>query len=96
MREISPVISNETTMWRCWIGFNAGFSMGFMLYGLTYGFLAVAHSGLLFGSPYLLVVGLLMSGGLTGLSRAYLFRTPFLITGVSLACYVASVIVSLV
>src|ERR1700733_4332887 len=23
MRQISPVITKETTMWRCWVGFNA-------------------------------------------------------------------------
>lgn len=95
MREISPVVTEETDMWRCWIGFNAGLSMGFMLYGLIYGFLAIAHSSLLFGSPYLLVVGLLIVGGYVALSKAYMFSFPLVITGVSLACYVASIIVSL-
>lgn len=95
MREISPVETTETTMWRCWIGFNAGFSMGAMLYGLIYGFLAIVHRSLLFSSPYLLVVGLLMAGGYVALSKAYLYSIPFVITGISLACYVASIIVSL-
>lgn len=95
MREISPVETTETNMWRCWIGFNAGFSMGLMLYGLIYGFLAIAHSRLLFSSPYLLIVGLLMVGGFVALSKAYLFSIPFVITGISLACYVASIIVAL-
>ncbi|MGH3090350.1 MAG: LIC_13387 family protein [Rubrobacteraceae bacterium] len=95
MRETSPVVTNETDMWRCWIGFNVGFSMGLMLHGLIYGFLAIAHSNLLFGSPYLLVVGLLMAGGFVALSKAYLFSAPFVITGISLACYVAGIIVSL-
>lgn len=96
MREISPVITNETTMWRGWTGFNAGFSMGLMLYGLVYGFLAIAHSSLLFRSPYLLSVGLLMVGGFVALSKAYLFSGPFVITGIALACYVASILVLLV
>lgn len=95
MGEISPIVTEETTMWRCWVGFNAGFSMGAMLYGLIYGFLAIVHPSLLFGSPYLLVVGLLMVGGFCALSRAYLFRLPFILMGISLACYVASIIVSL-
>ena len=96
MREISPVISKETSMWRCWVGFNASHSMGAMLYGLIYGFLAIAHSNLLFTSPYLLVVGLLMVGGFVALAKAYWFSIPFVGTGISLACYVASFIVSLV
>jgi tetrahydromethanopterin S-methyltransferase subunit G len=95
MREISPVVTQETDMWSCWIGFNAGLSIGFMLYGLVYGFLAIAHGSLLFGSPYLLVVGLLVVGAYVALSKAYMFSFPLVITGVSLACFVASVIVSL-
>lgn len=95
MGEISPVVTEETTMWRCWVGFNAGFSMGAMLFGLIYGFLAIVHTSLLFGSPYLLVVGLLMVGGFCALSKAYLLSIPFVCTGISLACYVASIVVSL-
>jgi len=96
MGEISPVISKETNMWRCWVGFNASHSIGAMFYGLIYGFLAATHSSLLFTSPYLLVVGLLMVGGFVALARAYWFRIPFVGTGMSLACYVASLIVLLV
>ena len=57
MGEISPVITKETTVWRCWVGFNASHSMGLMLYGLI--------------------------------------SIPFVGAGISLACYVASIIVSL-
>lgn len=95
MRETSPVVTEETDMWSCWIGFNAGLSMGFMLYGLIYGFLAIAHGSLLFSSPYLLVVGLLTAGVYVALSKAYMFSFPLVITGISLACYVASIVLSL-
>jgi hypothetical protein len=57
MSQISPVITKETTMWRCWVGFNASHSMGLILFGLVFGFLALAHNQLLFQSPFLLVVG---------------------------------------
>ncbi len=95
MRNTSPVITKETTMWRCWVGFNATHSMCLMLFGLIYGFLAVSHSGFLFSSSYLLIVGLLVVVGCVALSRAYFFSIPFVASGVSLACYVASVIVAL-
>jgi hypothetical protein len=95
MREVSPVITKETTMWRCWIGFNLSHSMAAMLFGLIYGFLAIAHGSLLFSSPYLLVVGLLTVGGLFVLGKVYWFSAPFIGIGISLACYVASVIVAL-
>ena len=37
MREVSPVISRDTTMWRAWIGFNASDGMGAVLFGRVYG-----------------------------------------------------------
>lgn len=95
MSEVSPVITKETSMWRCWVGFNASHSMAALLYGLVYGFLAIVHGSLLFSSYYLLVVGLLMVGGLVVLAKVYWFGIPFLGTGVSFACYVASIAVSL-
>jgi hypothetical protein len=94
MSQISPVITNETTMWRCWVGFNASHSMGLILFGLVFGFLAVAHGELLFHSPFLLVVGLAMLGGFAALSKLYFFSAPFAGICLSLACYIASIAVS--
>ena len=94
MSQISPVITKETTMWRCWVGFNATHSMGLILFGLVFGFLALAHEQLLFRSPFLLVVGLAMLVGLGVLCKFYFFRAPLIGVGVSLACYVASIVFS--
>ncbi len=94
MSQIAPVITKETTMWRCWVGFNASHSMGLILFGLIFGFLALAHSQLLFQSPFLLVVGLAMLGGLAVLCKVYWFSAPFTSLSISLACYVASIALS--
>jgi hypothetical protein len=94
MSQISPIITKETTMWRCWVGFNATHSMGLILFGLVFGFLALAHSQLLFRSPFLLVVGLAMIGGVVVLCKVYFFGAPFAGMGVSLACYIASITLS--
>jgi len=91
MSQISPVITKETTMWRCWVGFNASHSMGLILFGLVFGFLALAHGQLLFRSPFLLVVGLAMLAGFVVLSKAYFFSAPLTGISISLACYVASI-----
>lgn len=95
MDAVSPVITKETTMWRCWVGFNVSHSMPGMLFGLIYGFLAIVHASLLFSSPYLLVVGLLVTGSFFALAKVYWFSVPFVGTGISLACYVTSIVVSL-
>lgn len=94
MAEVSPVITAETTMWRCWIGFNASHSLGAMLFGLVYGYLALAQPALLFGSPFLLVVGLAMLGAFFLLGKAYWFSIPFAGIALSLACFIGSVVVA--
>ena len=48
MSQVAPVITKETTMWRCWVGSNASHSMGLILFGLVFGFLALAHGQVLF------------------------------------------------
>lgn len=96
MSEVSPVITKEATMWSFWIGFNISHSMAAMLFGLIYGFLAIAHGGLLFSSPYLLIVGLLTVGGLFVVGKVYWFSGPFIGISISLACYIASVIAAVV
>jgi hypothetical protein len=94
MSQISPVITNETTMWRCWVGFNATHSMGLILFGLVFGFLALAHGQILFHSRFLLVVGLAMLGSLVVVCKMYFFSGPLTGVSISLACYVASIVLS--
>ena len=94
MTEVSPVISKDMTMWRAWVGFNASHSMGAILFGLIYGFLAIVHSELLFQSPFLLVVGLAMVGGVLAVAKIYWFSIPFTGIGISFGCYVASIVMS--
>ena len=94
MGEVSPVLTRQTTMWKCWIGFNASHSMGAMLFGLIYGYLALTHGALLFQSAFLLVVGLAMLGGLLVLGKQYWFSVPFRGICLSFACYVAALVLA--
>jgi hypothetical protein len=55
MSPLSPVISNEATLSRASVGFNASHSMAAILFGIICGFLEVAR---LFQSPILLNVGM--------------------------------------
>jgi hypothetical protein len=94
MSQISPVMTKETTMWRCWMGFNASHSMGLILFGLVFGYLALAHGQLLFQSEFLLVVGLAMLCGLVVLCKVYFFSAPLTGISISLACYAVSIVLS--
>ena len=92
MMQDHPRITRQTTMWRAWVGFNASHSMGAMLFGLIYGFLAIAQPTLLFSSIYLLSVGLAMLIGLQVLAIGYWFKIPRNGISIALACYATSVL----
>ena len=94
MSSISPILTKETTMWRCWMGFNASHSMGLILFGLIYGYLALAHDQLLFRSPFLLVVGLAMLACLVFVCRLYFFRAPLMGVSISFVFYAVSIVLS--
>jgi hypothetical protein len=89
------VITRQTTMWRAWVGFNASHSLGAILFGLVYGYLALAHPGLLFQSWFLLAVGLCMLAAYLVLAKLYWFSTPFAGILVAFACYLAGAAVAL-
>ena len=91
MEKVSPVITTRTTIWRAWLGFNASHSMGAILFGLVYGYLAVAQSDVLFQSIFLQTVGFVMLAGYFVLAWRYWFVTPFAGITLSLICYVGSI-----
>jgi hypothetical protein len=93
MKEISPVLTRETTMWKAWVGFNASHSYGAILFGLVYGYLALAHSAFLFQSPFLLLVGLFFLAGYVFLGKIYWFSVPFRGIVLSTALYVAALVI---
>ena len=94
MKDVSPVISDQTTMWKAWVGFNASHSMGALLFGSVYGYLAVFEADLLFGSVYLILVGFVMLVGLFLLGRRYWFSAPFIGISISLVFFVSGVAIS--
>ena len=93
LKEVSPVITRETTMWKAWIGFNASHSYGAMLFGLVYGYLALVHAAFLFQSTFLLLIGLLFLAGYALLGKVYWFSVPFRGIVLSASFYVAALIV---
>jgi hypothetical protein len=94
MREISPVISRQTTMWMAWVGFNASHSMGAILFGLVYGYLALMQGALLFQSVFLQAVGFLMLCGWLIVGKRYWFNAPLRGIAISFACYVVAVVLA--
>jgi len=95
MQQTHPVITRQTTMWRANYGFNITHSMGLILFGLVYGYLALVQTALLWQSGFLLAVGLITLVAYVVLARLYFFSIPF--RGVTLATllYVTGVTIHL-
>jgi hypothetical protein len=92
MSDVSPRITHETTMWKCWIGFNASHSLGVLLFGAVYGYLALWHGALLFNSPFLQWLGLLTLGGYILLGKCYWFSVPFRAIVLATILYVLAIV----
>jgi hypothetical protein len=93
MKAVPLVITRETTVWKAWLGFNASHSMAGILFGLVYGYLALAQPAVLDGSLFLQGVGLLTLAGLLLLCWNFWFSVPLAGISISLACYAASLLI---
>lgn len=89
LEAVSPVITRQTSFWRAGIGFHASHSAGVMFFGVLYAWLAIAQPVLLFGSPFLAGLGLLLLVHWLVLARLYWFSIPFRGIALALALYVS-------
>jgi len=87
MKAVAPLITRQTSMWKAWVGFNASHSLGAILFGAVYGYLALAQSALLFHSAFLGILGGLLLGGYVVLGKLYWFSVPFRGIVVASICY---------
>lgn len=96
MQATSPVLTRQTTMWRTWVGFNASHSMGAILFGLVFGYLAAVLPEVLFQSAFLRIVGLMFLLGYCILGKLYWFSVPFRGIILATALYAAALLISAV
>lgn len=92
MEAVSPGITRQTTMWKAWVGFNASHSASAMLFGLVYGYLAIMQAPLLFGSVFLLGLGLVFLAGFVVLAKKYWFSIPYRGIVLATACYAGALL----
>jgi hypothetical protein len=94
MMTVSPVITRETTMWRVWVGLNASLSLGLILFGAMYGYLAICHSAFLFRSWFLLALGFALLLSYAAVARLYFFNAPFREIVLAAALYLLGIVVN--
>ena len=95
MKNTTPVLTNETTMWNAWIGFNASHSAGAIFIGLINIILVVQYFPVLQNSLILQLFNILTAIFYCWLAKKYWFRIPFIGILITTACFVAASIVLL-
>jgi hypothetical protein len=88
MKEVSPNVTSRTTMWKAWVGFNAILSLGLMLFGVLYGYLAVFQFQVLRQDRTLQLVGGIFLVSLLVLWKRYTYYLPVVVFAISLVLYV--------
>jgi hypothetical protein len=92
MKQVAPRISGETTMWKVWIGIHVSHSMGLVLFGLIYGYLALCRWDVLLRSHFLIGLGLLWLVGYILLAQIYWFRIPLIAVSLATLFYLAGLV----
>jgi hypothetical protein len=89
LKQVSPVISKQTTMWNAWIGFNASHSLGAMLFGALYGYFAIFRFQVLTQDRFLALVGAVFLASFLILAKRYWFNIPLAGVASALTLYLA-------
>ena len=95
MKGTSPRITRATTMWNCWIGFNASHSLGAMMFAAVYLLLAIGHPQLLSESPAFVALALVNALAYLALAFKYWFRIPLTGIAIATACFAIATVMAL-
>lgn len=96
LRQVSPVLTSETSMWKAWVGFNASHSLGAMLFAAFYTYLSIFELSFLLSSKFLIVLSLVTLASYLVLAHRYWFTIPFRGIALSTAMFVAGYLVAYV
>lgn len=95
MKQTHPLLTNKTTMWKAWIGFNGSHSAGGIFLGMANLLLAVLYFSFLSGSLPLIILTVITSLFYLFLAIKYWFKIP--LTGIAIAtiCYIIAAVIIL-
>jgi len=96
MKQTHPLLTNKTTMWKAWVGFNGSHSAGGIFLGCINILLAGLYYPFLSGAWPLIVLTVITSLFYLFLAIKYWFKIP--LTGIAIAtgCYIVASIIILV
>ena len=95
MQSSSPILTNKLTMWNAWIGFNASHSMGGIFIGIVNLYLAIRYFSILQSDHFFFIFNILTITFYVWLATKYWFKTPLRGLTITLACYCASYVLTI-
>lgn len=91
MKNTTLVLTNQTSMWKAWVGFNASHSLGTMLLAAVYIPLSIYHFEVIQQSLWLALLPVLTGVIYLLLANRYWFNVPFWGIFLSTLCFALSV-----
>lgn len=90
MKNTSPRLTKETSMWNAWVGFNASHSLGAMLVAGFYLPLTLFHFDVIQQSSWFTYLPVLIGLSYLILAKTYWFKIPFIGVSLSTVCFIAA------
>jgi hypothetical protein len=90
MKSTSLRLTQETTIWRAWLGFNASHSLGVMLFAAIYLPLIIFHFAVIRDSLWFSVLPVIPAILYLILAKKYWFKIPLFGILMSLVCFITS------
>ena len=92
MKATSPLLTNRTTMWDTWIGFNGSHSLGAIFIAVFYILLATTNMEVIRETKSFVLLAVLIGTSYLALAIRYWFRVPLLGILIATICFVISAI----
>ncbi|MFA6979682.1 MAG: hypothetical protein WC209_10195 [Ignavibacteriaceae bacterium] len=92
MKGTSPILTNETSVWNAWIGFNASHSLGAMLVAGFYIPLAIWDFDVIQSSIWFSLLPVLIGLSYLTLAKKYWFKIPFFAILIATICFIMAAI----
>ena len=92
MKATSPLLTDRTTMWATWIGFNGSHSLGAIFIAVFYILLATTHMEAIRETKSFILLAVLIGASYLYLAIKYWFRIPLIGILIATICFVISAI----
>lgn len=92
MKNTSPRISRQTTMWRAWVGFNGSHSLGAIVFAALILLLAAPRMDVIVDAPVFAWVAAVNGLAYLALAKRYWFRIPLVGIALATACFVIAAV----